>query len=434
MAEFLDRGRVGQQRLDLPDPAAAGGARRRAAGRARIALLYRSRLSIGAILLMLGRAGRGGGRAARVATPGDARAGLAPAVRVGRVALIRGLVRVISLRYHAVSIAAVFLALAVGVVLGVERRLRPAARRPSSTAGRRPRARRCRPLTAERDALSPRSAGADEFAARIGPAAVRGLLAGQDGRVRHRSAPTPADRDALVTLIGAGRGDRVRSRSRSPRRSATRRAPTSSASSPRSCCRPGRSCRRRPTPAAWSGACSAACCWARDGWHRRHARADSVLTGLTAPGSSHPAASPGAGRPRCWCSPAGRWTGVDAGDAAAVTARLAAQLDRSRAPGRCWPGGAGSADATGAVGVARADPAITAGLSTVDDVQTGAGPGLGGAGAARAARRAGRPLRHRGHRGATARLRRPWSRSRAARQPETAGSGGPDRRRRATVR
>ncbi len=36
-------------------------------------------------------------------------------------------------------------------------------------------------------------------------------------------------------------------------------------------------------------------------------------------------------------------------------------------------GRAGSADATGAVGVARADPAITADLSTVDDVQTGSG-------------------------------------------------------------
>jgi hypothetical protein len=36
-------------------------------------------------------------------------------------------------------------------------------------------------------------------------------------------------------------------------------------------------------------------------------------------------------------------------------------------------GRAGSADATGAVGVARADPAITADLSTVDDVQSGSG-------------------------------------------------------------
>ena len=68
----------------------------------------------------------------------------------------------------------------------------------------------------------------------------------------------------------------------------------------------------------------------------------------------------------------GALTGVDAGDAAAVTARLAAELDRAGA-GAVLAGRAGSADATGAVGVARADAASTSGLSTVDDVQTGAG-------------------------------------------------------------
>ena len=51
MAEFLDRGPVGQQRLHLPDPAAG---RRQLVDARTIAPLYRSRLSIGAILLMLG--------------------------------------------------------------------------------------------------------------------------------------------------------------------------------------------------------------------------------------------------------------------------------------------------------------------------------------------------------------------------------------------
>jgi hypothetical protein len=36
-------------------------------------------------------------------------------------------------------------------------------------------------------------------------------------------------------------------------------------------------------------------------------------------------------------------------------------------------GSAGSAESTGAVGVARADPSITAALSTVDDVATATG-------------------------------------------------------------
>jgi hypothetical protein len=64
--------------------------------------------------------------------------------------------------------------------------------------------------------------------------------------------------------------------------------------------------------------------------------------------------------------------GVDAGDAAAVVARLAAQLDRTGG-GAVLAGRTGSADATGAVGVARAEPGIVERVSTVDDVQTGAG-------------------------------------------------------------
>ena len=63
---------------------------------------------------------------------------------------------------------------------------------------------------------------------------------------------------------------------------------------------------------------------------------------------------------------------MDAADGAAVYARLAAQLDLAAA-GAVLAGRSGSADATGAVGVARADPQVVARLSTVDDVQSGAG-------------------------------------------------------------
>ena len=65
-------------------------------------------------------------------------------------------------------------------------------------------------------------------------------------------------------------------------------------------------------------------------------------------------------------------TGVDATDAATVTARFAAQLDRAGG-GAVLAGRAGSADATGPVGVARGDAAIAGAVSTIDDV--GSGPG-----------------------------------------------------------
>jgi len=66
------------------------------------------------------------------------------------------------------------------------------------------------------------------------------------------------------------------------------------------------------------------------------------------------------------------FSGPDAGDAAAVPARMATELDRG-AKGAVLVGRTGSAAATGAVGVARADRTATAGLSTVDDIDTGSG-------------------------------------------------------------
>jgi hypothetical protein len=98
---------------------------------------------------------------------------------------------------------------------------------------------------------------------------------------------------------------------------------------------------------------------------------DSVLTGLTSAGFVSPGDAPGAAN-LVLVLTGGTLAGPDAPDSAAVYARLAAQLDRSGA-GAVLAGRSGSAEATGAVGVARADPQIVAGLSTVDDVQAGSG-------------------------------------------------------------
>ena len=55
-----------------------------------------------------------------------------------------------------------------------------------------------------------------------------------------------------------------------------------------------------------------------------------------------------------------------------MLARLAAELDRAGG-GVVLAGRAGSATSTGAVGIARSDSAVAAGVSTVDDVHTGSG-------------------------------------------------------------
>ncbi len=100
-------------------------------------------------------------------------------------------------------------------------------------------------------------------------------------------------------------------------------------------------------------------------------QAQSVLAGLAGAGFAEQGAAP---RPASLVvvltgGPAG---GVDAADRASTTARLAAEMDR-RGSGAVLAGAPGSAAPTGAVGVVRADGGLAGGLSTVDDVRTGAG-------------------------------------------------------------
>ena len=84
-----------------------------------------------------------------------------------------------------------------------------------------------------------------------------------------------------------------------------------------------------------------------------------MLTGLAAAGFVRPGEPPAPANLALVLT-GGAPTGIDAGDAAAVVARLAAQLDRAGA-GAVLAGRADVAEATGAVGVARADPAVADG-------------------------------------------------------------------------
>lgn len=269
----------------------------------------------------------------------------------------------ISLRYHAVSVAAIFLALAVGVVLGaggVSDRLLSAASTEADDLGGQVQA-----LTAERDALASGQRAADEFAARIAPAAVRGLLDGRTVALVTAGAE-PADRDALAALV-AQTGATVTGELAltpavgDPARADQLRELTSQLL-PTGAELPAAS----DTGSLVGGLLGGVLVGDVDA-----RAADSVFSGLTAAGFLDPGDRP-APADLVLVLTGGALAGVDAADAAAVVARMAAQLDRGGA-GAVLAGRAGSAEATGAVGVARADPAITAGLSTVDDVQTGPG-------------------------------------------------------------
>lgn len=270
----------------------------------------------------------------------------------------------ISLRYHVVSIAAVFVALAVGLLLGsggVSGSLlgavtdRNADLQNTLTA-----------VTAERDGLAATARSADEFAARVGPAALRGVLQGQrvllvtsGANPDDVAAVTGLAGQAGATLVGTvaltdavgdpARGDQLREL-------ASRLLPAGS---------------QLPAAADTGSIVGGLVGGTLLGPGADANGARSVLGGLSAAGFVSPGDLPGPAD-LVLVVTGGALTGVDAGDAAAVVARFTAQLDRL-GRGAVLVGRTGSADATGVVGVARADPGITKGVSTVDDLQSGTG-------------------------------------------------------------
>lgn len=266
----------------------------------------------------------------------------------------------ISLRYHVVSIAAVFLALALGVVLGasgVSDRLLSAVSAQRDDLGT-----RVQTLTTERDDLAAAARASDEFARRVGPAAVRGLLDRQAVTLVTAGAD-PASRDGLVALLGQSGAtvsgevaltDAVGDPARADQlRELTAGLLPTGAQLPAA----------SDTGSLLGGLLGGALLEGGD--------PAAVLTGLTTAGFVAAGDVP-APATLVVVLTGGALTGIDAADAAAVVARLAAELDR-RGAGAVLAGTTGSAEATGAVGVARADSTVTAALSTVDDVQSGTG-------------------------------------------------------------
>lgn len=276
----------------------------------------------------------------------------------------------ISLRHHIASIAAVFLAIALGVVLGssaTSERLLSGLNDDSARL-----VRQVNELQAERNAQRERLLDADGFATAVGPQAVRGQLDGRTVVLVTTADADPADRDAVVALVRAAGAIATGelqlteaftdgSRAEQLRELVTRlpagvQLPTSS------------------DPGTLSGGLlgSLVLLGVTDG--RPQASADeaaAALAGLVDGGFVRASRDL---RPAqlAVVLTGGSLTGDAAGDRAAMIARFAAQLDRSGA-GAVLAGRTAAADGTGPIGVARADTAITAALSTVDGVQSAAG-------------------------------------------------------------
>lgn len=277
----------------------------------------------------------------------------------------------ISLRYHVISIAAVFLALAVGVVLGsttLSRTLLSGLNNENEDL-----VEQVNTLENDKNAQAARLAEADSFAASVGPMAVQGQLAQRTVVIVTTADANPADRDALKALVanagGTVTGELQLTESFNDPRKADQLKDIVVRLLPAGVQLPTAS-----DPGTLAGGLLGPLLLISKDDNKPQASQEetaAALTGLTEGGFIKPSQD---------LKPAqlaivltgGAAKGDGAGDQAATVARFATQVDRSGA-GTVLAGGAGSADGTGAIGVARADTAATSILSTVDNVGTPAG-------------------------------------------------------------
>ncbi|ANN18529.1 hypothetical protein SD37_24800 [Amycolatopsis orientalis] len=277
----------------------------------------------------------------------------------------------ISLRYHIVSIAACFLALAIGVVLG------STALNGSLLSGlagqKEDLGTQVAELEAQRNSLNARLSDADAFAGALGPKVLAGQLDKRSVVLVTTEDAKPADRDALKQLVGQAGASvtgeiQLTEAFSDPMRSdqlrdvVTRLQPA------------GVQFPTAGDPGTLAGALLGSVALL----NKDNAQAQSTpvelaaaLGGLT-DGGFLKAGQDVKPAQLAIVLTGSKYTGDGAGDRASTIARFAAQLDRSGA-GTVLAGDAGSADGTGAIGVVRADTSATSILSTVDNAETAAG-------------------------------------------------------------
>lgn len=277
----------------------------------------------------------------------------------------------ISLRYHIISIAAVFLALAVGVLLGSSTLSRTLLSGLSDERG--DLAKQVVDLQAERNSLNAKLTSSDSFAGSIGPLAVRGELDQRTVVLVVTSDARPADVDAVKSLIGNAGGSvsgelRLTDAFADPQKAdqlrdvVTRLLPA------------GLQLPTASDPGTLAGGLLGALILINKDNNQPQAKpaeATAALSGLSDGGFIRMPQGLQPGQLAVILT-GSSLTGDGASDRASTIARFAAQIDRSGA-GAVLAGDTGSADGTGPVGVARADTAVSSILSTVDNVELNAG-------------------------------------------------------------
>lgn len=278
----------------------------------------------------------------------------------------------ISLRYHVISIGAVFLALAVGVVLGsttLSNSLLSGISGQKQQLGE-----QVSDLQAQRNSLNAQLSAADQFATGVGPLAVRGLLSQRTVVLITTANADQSDENAfkgLLTAAGAqvtgqvGLTDAFSDPNRASQLTdlVTQLIPA------------GAQLPVASDAGTLAGGLLGDLLLLNKTDNAPQATADeraSALSGLAAAGFVQPVQQQIPPAQLAVVVTGGAQAGQSAADRATMLARFATQLQRTGA-GTVLAGAAGAASGSGPVGVVRADNSANQILSTVDDFDTAAG-------------------------------------------------------------
>lgn len=276
----------------------------------------------------------------------------------------------ISMRYHIVSLAAIFLALALGIVLGSTKLSGPILSGLQTDKSS---------LSAQNDQLSSqnqqlqnRVTGDTKFADSVGALAVRGTLPNANVVLITTADADPSDRDAVVSLLSRAGAKvtaqlQVTAQFTDPQHASDLRS-LAAKSLPAGAQLPD-SQKTGVIAGAFLG--SVLLTDAKGNSAVKPDDATAALTALATSGFIQASGQLAPGRLVVILT-GGAVTGGSEADRAAVIADMAAQLKQS-AGGVVLAGRQGSEGANGSVGVVRSDTASAAAVTTVDNVDTGTG-------------------------------------------------------------
>jgi len=276
----------------------------------------------------------------------------------------------ISMRYHIVSLAAVFLALALGIVLGATKLSSPLLNdlrgdnaELTSAQGE---------LSTTNDQLNQRVAADEKFAGSVGALTVRGTLPNTNVVLVTTAAADPNDRDAVLSLLnraGATVTGQIQLtndfsdplRADELRQIAATTLPT------------GAQLPEVPQAGAVAGGLLSSVLLAPAGGApvASAEQGAAVLAALQSAGFITVTGTPAAGQSVVVLTGA-ESTGGSEADKAGAVASFASQLAKS-ATGVVVAGRGGSEEPTGTVGVIRGDTALSGTVSTVDNVDSDTG-------------------------------------------------------------